>query len=184
MSNKQSRVVDVRPNPPHEVRVWVAGAAKTKGSLSAQLAPGVTASGRRRVRMVESVRGSSEWRAVTAQAVMAALGGAPSPEGPRLPCKPWSRPVVAALCLWLPRPATSPADSWPTPQWTGDVDKLQRNVGDALVDVGLIADDSLIVSWRATKLWAPSPVQAGALIVVTPAGPPVAPEWTRVDMRG
>jgi hypothetical protein len=172
---------DPRPNPPALVRVWVAGAAKTKGSLSAQVAPGVTASGRRRVRMVESVVGSGAWRAATVQAVMAALGGAPSPDGPRLPCRPWDRAVAVALCLWLPRPASVPADSWPTSRRTGDVDKLQRNIGDALVDVGLVADDSLIVTWRETKLWAPSPMQAGALIVVQPAGPPVAPEWTRVD---
>jgi hypothetical protein len=79
---------DPRPNPPALAKVWVAGAAKTKGSLSAQVAPGVTASGRRRVRMVESVVGSGAWRAATVQAVMAALGGAPSPDGPRLPLRP------------------------------------------------------------------------------------------------
>jgi hypothetical protein len=64
------------------------------------------------------------------------------------------------------------------------VDKLQRNVGDALVDVGLIADDSLIVAWRAAKLWAPDPLQAGALILVRPVlAEPRAPEWTTVDIR-
>lgn len=168
---------DVRPDPPAEVRVWVAGAARTKGSLSAQIAPGVTSTGRRRVRMVESVQGSGAWRAATVQAVMAALGGSPSPEGPRLPYRPWSGPVKVGLCVWLPRPRTSPAAGWPTSQRTGDVDKLQRNIGDALVDVGLLADDSLIVSWQAVKLWAPSPLHAGALILVRPAGEPVPPSW-------
>lgn len=185
MTGKTQKVADNRPLPPAEVRVWVAGAARTKGSLRGELTPGVTSTGARRIRMVESVKGSSAWRAATVQAVMAALGGVASPSGPRLPCRPWSVAVEVGLCVWLPRPATSRADSWPTSQRTGDVDKLQRNVGDALVDVGLLADDSLIVSWLApTKLWAPSPLQAGALILVRPAPTePSAPEWTRVDTR-
>lgn len=170
-------VTDPRPLPPFEVRCWVAGAAKTKGSLRAELAPGRTAAGGRRVRMVESVAGSSAWRAATAQAVMAVLGGAPTPDGPRLPCRPWTQAVEVGLCAWLPRPRTSPADGWPLSAKTGDVDKLQRNVGDALQDVGLLADDSLIVSWSATKLWAPDPLQAGALILVRPAGEPALPSW-------
>jgi len=179
-----ANATDPRPLPPLEVRCWVAGSAKTKGSLTAQLIPGHTAAGGRRVRMVESVAGSSAWRAATVQAVMAVLGGAPSPDGPRLPCRPWAQPVEVGLCVWLPRPRTAVAGGWPTSQRTGDVDKLQRNVGDALVDVGLIADDSLIVRWLdATKLWAPDPLQAGALILVRPApDEPRAPEWTTVDM--
>ncbi len=39
---------------------------------------------------------------------------------------------------------------------TGDTDKLCRNVGDALKDAKLIADDSIITKWLdPQKLWAP-----------------------------
>ena len=49
--------------------------------------------------------------------------------------------------------------SFPTALDLGDTDKLQRNVGDALQDAKLIADDSLIVKWLdPQKLWAPDNV--------------------------
>lgn len=169
---------DPRPLPPELVTVWVAGVARTKGSLEAQIAPGRTATGRRRVRMVESVRGSKDWRADVVRAVMSALGGVPSLTGPRLPCRPWTCAVEVRLCVWLPRPAVARDAPWPVSQRTGDVDKLQRNIGDALVDVGLIDDDSLIVRWGdPTKFWAPDAARTGALIQIAPAGDPVLPDW-------
>ncbi len=48
---------------------------------------------------------------------------------------------------------------FPTAHDLGDTDKLCRNVGDALQDAKLIADDSLIVTWLdPKKLWAPDNV--------------------------
>jgi Holliday junction resolvase RusA-like endonuclease len=45
---------------------------------------------------------------------------------------------------------------FPTAHDIGDLDKMCRNVGDALTDAKLIADDSLITKWiDPQKLWAP-----------------------------
>lgn len=38
-----------------------------------------------------------------------------------------------------------------------DLDKLQRALGDALTQSGVLRDDALVVSWRSTKLWGDIP---------------------------
>lgn len=38
-----------------------------------------------------------------------------------------------------------------------DLDKLQRAVGDALTQAGVLRDDSLIVEWSAVKIWGELP---------------------------
>lgn len=38
-----------------------------------------------------------------------------------------------------------------------DLDKLQRAVGDALTQAGVLRDDALIVEWSAIKLWGETP---------------------------
>ena len=45
------------------------------------------------------------------------------------------------------------APAYPVGRGCGDLDKLQRAVGDALVDVSVLTDDSQIVRWRAVKAW-------------------------------
>jgi Holliday junction resolvase RusA-like endonuclease len=58
---------------------------------------------------------------------------------------------VVEATFYLPRPAGAP-----------DTDKLCRALGDALsVDSKAIQDDSLIVRWEATKLYAARPEDAG-----------------------
>ena len=47
-----------------------------------------------------------------------------------------------------------------------DLDKLQRAVGDALTQAGVLRDDSLIVKWTAIKIWGEV---AGVDIAVIPA---------------
>lgn len=47
-----------------------------------------------------------------------------------------------------------------------DADKVARAVGDALVDAGVLADDSIIAVWRIGKVWADADETPGALIVV------------------
>jgi Holliday junction resolvase RusA-like endonuclease len=39
----------------------------------------------------------------------------------------------------------------PASRGYGDLDKHQRAIGDALVDAGVLDDDSLITTWRASK---------------------------------
>lgn len=45
------------------------------------------------------------------------------------------------------------------PMWktsAADLDKLQRAVGDALTQAGVLRDDALIVHWSARKIWGAS----------------------------
>jgi hypothetical protein len=146
--------------------VWVPGRARTKGSLYVR---GRRANGT--AILAEQVAGSGEWRATVAEVVLRALGARFEPGGPVLAHTPSSEPVMAALAVYLPRPRGR-ADAYPARRTDGDLDKLQRNVGDALVDAGVLVDDGQIVRWEASKAWAPSPEHAGVWLLVramTPA---------------
>ena len=68
-------------------------------------------------------------------------------------------PLDGPLCLDItitcnkPKSASKSKPSYPCTRSTGDIDKLQRNIFDALVDAGAIADDSRIVEVRARKCY-------------------------------
>lgn len=152
------------------VTVWVPGIPKTKGSLDVV--------NRTTGAMAESVDNTG-WR----RQVAAAVRGAMAPTFPAvslvspelLPYRPIDVPVVVNVLFVLPAPksrAHLDSATWPS---AGDVDKLQRLVGDALnagkdahpKDAHLIADDNLIVAWNATKVSAAAIGYApGALINV------------------
>lgn len=153
--------------------VWVAGRARTKGSMRQQ--------GRR---MVEQVAGSKAWREQVVQTVLRQCGAVSGPGGWSRWWEPEDGPVVVGLTVFLPRPASRRGEwsGWPISIYDGDLDKLCRNVGDALSDTKVIEDDRQIVGWApAWKLWAPSPDRAGAWITVAtvdtaglvPGGAPV-----------
>lgn len=86
-------------------------------------------------------------------------------------------PVEVHVSFYLERPANQygtgrnrdivkdTAPQFPTGKTLGDLDKMQRNLGDALVDGHLLADDSLIVDWIVSKRWAVKG-RAGAAIRV------------------
>jgi hypothetical protein len=102
------------------VDTFVPGAAKTKGSLD------IT----KRGYAVENVPGSVTWRCLVAERMRAYLAQTRQDE-------PASVPVRVQLDCWLPLPRshealddlTRVAATWPR---SGDVDKLARNVLDAL----------------------------------------------------
>jgi hypothetical protein len=48
----------------------------------------------------------------------------------------------------------------------GDLDKLCRNLGDALEQSGLIANDRQIASWDSLKAWCPDGEAPGVHVVV------------------
>lgn len=91
---------------------------------------------------------------------------------------PWNGPVTVTVIFGFDRPknhcrtgrnAHILRDAAPLFPVTGnDCDKLCRTIGDALQIAGVIADDALIVSWRADKVYGPP----GAWIAITEAGPP------------
>lgn len=67
------------------------------------------------------------------------------------------------------------APAFPTGRGHGDLDKQQRGIGDALVDSGVLADDSLIVHWCSRKHWAAEGTASlstpGVLVEISEAKP-------------
>lgn len=119
--------------------------------------------------MRESSQRVMPWReAVKAAAMVAGVAGIHSP-------------VHVDIVFWFERPKShygtgrnagtvkAAAPAFPTTRNIGDVDKLQRSTFDALTDVGVIDDDSMIASVSARKRWcdAGKPL-AGAYITIVP----------------
>lgn len=119
---------------------FVAGLPATQGSKSVK--------GRRRngstILVESSAAKLKPWRA----AVVAAF----APGG--VPVIVFSGAVSVALVVFVPRPRTTGLGPWPIGQGTGDVDKFQRAVGDALTTAKVIVDDSRILNWEASKRYA------------------------------
>lgn len=102
--------------------------------------------------------------------------------------KPWRKEMVRALqcddgspvarfdsAVWVRirfvflRPKSHKPDSLPTSKLLGDVDKLTRNVLDALTQAGVITDDKFVIKLRdVEKVYGPNP---GVHIEVGPAVP-------------
>ncbi|MGH9249435.1 MAG: RusA family crossover junction endodeoxyribonuclease, partial [Acidimicrobiales bacterium] len=66
---------------------------------------------------------------------------------------PMTGPVAVALRFTLRRPASAPKRrrTWPIGARSGDIDKLQRAILDALTDVGVWKDDAQVVHVDAGK---------------------------------
>lgn len=66
--------------------------------------------------------------------------------------RPFTEPVVVYATFYLPRPKS--VKRW-LPSVPPDLDKLCRALGDALsIDSQALADDSLIVRWKVSKVYA------------------------------
>ena len=99
----------------------------------------------------------------------------------------FTEPVVLRAAFYFDRPKNhyrtgrnahllrDDAPPFPANRSSGDLDKLVRAIGDALVPT-LLVDDSLIVTWRAAKRWT-SPSAAmqtpGAVVEVEHERPPL-----------
>lgn len=59
--------------------------------------------------------------------------------------------VKVHATFYLPRPKRAPEYKRVRPINVPDLDKLCRALGDAMVDGGLLVDDSIIVEWHASK---------------------------------
>ena len=123
------------------LEVFVPGHPKTKGSLEKQGG-----------RMVESVAGSKTWRRLVAQRARDVAGGAAPIVGPVAVRLAFYLPVID---VWVGRP--------------GDIDKLARNVLDALGstdpgDAAVYGDDAQVVRLIAEK-YSARPYDDGALIL-------------------
>lgn len=158
------------------VDVFVPGAAKTKGSMEVR--------NRATGTMKESVEGSSRWRALMAQAVRDDIAWRnPDPPRPEARCMPWPGPVAVTVVAYLTPPGSWWQDAlrdlmqfrWPTWNRAGDLDKIVRNVLDAIaanarnrtMNGGAIVDDNLVCRIVAEKHTAGvDGAQAGVRIVV------------------
>lgn len=149
------------------LQVWVPSRARTKGSLRVR---GYRANGS--AILAEQVRGSKAWREQVVETVLRQLGATFTPDGPEVCWSPYVGPVAVRLLVWLPRPASGRGltSAFPDQLRDGDLDKYQRNAGDALTDTRVIADDGQIVHWDPWKLWADpsSGRHPGAWIEVAP----------------
>jgi len=115
------------------------GTARPKGSMR-HVGKGI---------LIESSREGPSWRTAVKDAArteMLKLEGGPFP---------LDGPLAIDLTITCNKPASAPKRQETYPCWrsTGDIDKLQRNIFDAVVDAGAIADDSRIVEVRARKCY-------------------------------
>jgi Holliday junction resolvase RusA-like endonuclease len=124
----------------------VHGIPKTKGSMR-HIGGG---------RMQEQVVGSKAWRQHVATELRAAY---PHPAA-------YDGPVGVTMLFNFPRPVAARTRPWPHTKATGDLDKLYRNIGDAMQDAGVVTEDSRIVEARVRKTYAGPGEATGAIITV------------------
>jgi Holliday junction resolvase RusA-like endonuclease len=133
--------------------IRVEGLPRPKGSLRAVGRKGEKA------RLIEQVDPKGTWRTAVKNAVIKTL-----PDDHEA----WLCPVELKLTFRFPRPQR-PRHDWPTTRSSGDLDKLQRNIYDALQTgsgAGLIKDDSQIVCVTALKQYARTEDEVGVTIEV------------------
>lgn len=131
------------------VRVVVNGIPKPKGSLR-HIGRG---------RLVEQVKGSGTWRDRIAWAAREQHGG-----------EPITVAVVVDFEVRVEPPKSAPKrrGTLPITRSSGDLDKHARNICDALVDGGVIKDDSCVVDLRGRKRHCLLGETPGAVIEVWP----------------
>ena len=96
----------------------------------------------RRGRMYEANKKLRPWRATMETALTAWVreyGDA---------WEPLDGPLEASVTFWMPKPKRP---KYEHPAVKPDTDKLQRALGDALTNAGVITDDARITTWHARK---------------------------------
>lgn len=136
-----------------DIRIVIDGTAKTKGSLKSF----------GRGRMVEDVIGSKAWRQTVAWGCRSQYRG---------PALNIAAQVVFEIRVTPPKRAPKTRITWPSTRSSGDVDKLARNLLDALVDGGVLADDARVVDLHGRKRHCRPGEKPGAVILVRPMSDP------------
>lgn len=127
--------------------------------------------GGRTHKMVEAVEGSKPWKLHMIREIRRAAGIVPIKIGQRVTGfnpAPYAGPVEVAARFIFDRDV----DGLPYPTIEnnhGDADKLERNLGDALEQSGLLRNDSEIVHWDVWKRWSRVGEIARAVIVIREA---------------
>lgn len=137
------------------LRTYVPGRPRSKGSLKIWCTRGRD----HKVRVEEQVAESSKWRKRVAANVQhdAILAYGPKPLKLEIPLE------LRVVYFFRREDEDQPQLPRPTAMTVGDLDKLDRNIGDALTSSGLIKDDKYIVRIMSEKRWG---TQAGAQILL------------------
>jgi Holliday junction resolvase RusA-like endonuclease len=141
-------------------RFQVVGRPRTKGSLKV-----ITPRGRKPLLMEDHAH-SAPWRKRIKSAIMAQVPAVTSASH-----IPYKLPVRVTASFTFERLGPSAQHlPWPVlnagANANGDLDKLLRNLLDAMKDAKLIADDSLVVTLSATKQWAGAQELPGISVLV------------------
>ncbi len=131
----------------------VNGMPKTKGSM--RYVGG---------RMIEGNHGSKQWRDIVTTAAFDAIGGIGEKLPNGFPVEGVSLHLDATFRFHRPK---SRRRGGPITRSTGDLDKLLRNILDALQDAGVIGDDAQFTSCTASKRYVGESTMPGVAIVVT-----------------
>ena len=125
----------------------VYGAPATKGSMKP-----VRNKHSGRIRLIEDHKTSKPFREAIKSAALDAMQAT---AGTPAPFHMLTGPVEVAVIFALPKPKSAPKRrrTWPISQRSGDVDKLLRNLFDALTDVGVIGDDAQVIRVTAEKAY-------------------------------
>ncbi len=142
------------------IQTWVGGRPRTKGSMKAYCSRG------RDHKLVwkEQVTDSRAWRMKVAANVQ---GMARSLYGQDLKL---DVPLELRAVYWFrPEDEDLPDGARPTAMTVGDLDKLDRNILDALTSSGVIKDDRFIVRIMSEKRWARNGGPGGVQLLLMPA---------------
>lgn len=122
--------------------------------------------------LVESSTRAKPWAEAVKHAALAAAGVACHCENLAHASGPLSGPVGVEITFTVRKPVGAPKrrTTWPVTRASGDVDKLARCTLDAIVDAGVMRDDSQIVELTARKVYPEEGIDAlrvpGAVIRV------------------
>jgi len=158
--------------------MFISGRPRTKGSL----APLPVRDGRGKLRITMHDTPESEtWKRTMIAAIRCECKIMPRVAGRKIvgfDPEPYPGPVDVTAVFAFDRsmsvnggPVPSHAGDFPEAEDIGDVDKLLRNLLDALTQSGLIKDDRLVIWTSAVKIWtAPLSLyaRAGVSLCVTP----------------
>lgn len=107
--------------------------------------------------MIEASKKVAPFRAAVADAVFTAFVATGDE-------RQFTEPVEVWATFYLPKP---PSVKRLLPSVPPDLDKLQRTLGDALsINCQVLKDDSLIVRWHASKLYASNPADMGVRVAI------------------